>query len=209
VAGVPSQDSNGDPPKYGARTSPLCQHARCNWIINIRYLNIILKRSSRSEVCGWDGVGGIATGDRLDDQEVRFHTLHFTVTHTLLPLVFTGRILVTDFNTVCLRPCHLAYISLLNSIHLLSSPYSGRLESRNSTSLPFLLNHLRLPSQETPSVLILSCLTSSWRLQQKTPFPNNSVVIDICLPRRCIETVVLLLPSTCSFLGESVYRVVA
>jgi hypothetical protein len=41
----------------------------------------------------------------------------------------------------------------LSSITLLPISYPGRLASRNSTdSLPFLLNHLQLPPQETLSI---------------------------------------------------------
>jgi hypothetical protein len=79
-----------------------------------------------------------------------------------------------------------------------------KLFSLNSadTQLPFLLNHLRLPSQEAPSILILPALDpryiASGRPQQKTTFPNNSsVVIEVRLLHRCIETVVLLLLSSC------------
>jgi hypothetical protein len=51
---------------------------------------------------------------------------------------------------------------------------------------------------------------ASGRLQKKTPFPNNSsVVIGVCLPRRCIEAVILLLLRACSFPREPVYPVVA
>jgi hypothetical protein len=43
--------------------------------------------------------------------------------------------------------------------------------------------------------------------QQKTPFLNNfSTVIEVCLPRRCIETALLLLCAF-SFPQEPVYRV--
>jgi hypothetical protein len=49
----------------------------------------------------------------------------------------------------------------------------------------------------------------SGRAQQKTPFPNNSsIVIEVCLPRCCIETAVLLL-SAFSFPQETVYRLLA
>jgi hypothetical protein len=80
--------------------------------------------------------------------------------------------------------------------------------------LPFLLNHLRLPSQETPSILILSVFDpryiASGLIQQKTQFPiNSSIFIEACLPRRCIETEVLVLLCECSFPQEAVYLVVA
>jgi hypothetical protein len=66
--------------------------------------------------------------------------------------------------------------------------------------IPFLLfrlNQLRLPSQETPSILILQIFdplyTAYGRIQQKTPFHNNSFfVIEVCLPHCCVETAVLL-----------------
>jgi hypothetical protein len=41
---------------------------------------------------------------------------------------------------------------------------------------------------------------ASGRTQQKTPFPNNSsIVIEVCLPRHCIEMAVLLLLRARSF----------
>jgi hypothetical protein len=50
---------------------------------------------------------------------------------------------------------------------------------------------------------------ASGRTQQKTSFPNNySIVIDMCLPRRCIQTAVLLLSFAYSFPRECVNRVV-
>jgi hypothetical protein len=53
-------------------------------------------------------------------------------------------------------------------------------------------------------------MIASGRPEQKTPFPNNSsVVIDVCLSRRCIETAVILLLCVCSFPLDHVYRVVA
>jgi hypothetical protein len=57
--------------------------------------------------------------------------------------------------------------------------------------LPFLLNHLRLPSQETPSVLYLSCLRTSLYSLGADPTENTvSIVIakqcfDFCLRIRC------------------------
>jgi hypothetical protein len=63
-------------------------------------------------------------------------------------------------------------------------------------SLPFLLDHLRLSSQETPTILNQLAwdprYTASGRIQQKTAFPNNSsVVTEVCLPRRCIDNAIL------------------
>jgi hypothetical protein len=54
------------------------------------------------------------------------------------------------------------------------------------------------------------CHIASGRPQQKTPFPNNScIVIEVCLPRRCTQTAVLLLLLACSFPREPVYGAVA
>jgi hypothetical protein len=53
-----------------------------------------------------------------------------------------------------------------------------------------------LPTPETLSILfcVRSRYIASGRPPQKTPFPNNSsVVIEVCLPRRCIETEVIRL----------------
>jgi hypothetical protein len=63
---------------------------------------------------------------------------------------------------------------------------------------PSILKHLRLSSQDTPSILIPSGLGSSlYSLgadPQKTPSPINSpTVIEACLLCRCIETAILRL----------------
>jgi hypothetical protein len=70
-----------------------------------------------------------------------------------------------------------------------------------------LLHHLRLPPQENPSIIFSAAwdlrYTASGRPQQKTPFPNNSsTIIEVCLPRRYKEAVVLLLLRSCSFSGN-------
>jgi hypothetical protein len=75
--------------------------------------------------------------------------------------------------------------------------------------LPSLLNHLQLPPHETPSILSQLALgpryIASGQPQQKTLFPNNSsLVIEVCLPCRCIETAVLLLLRACLFPQELV-----
>jgi hypothetical protein len=45
-----------------------------------------------------------------------------------------------------------------------------------------------------------SCYIAWERPQKKTAFPNNSsIVIEVCLPRLCIETAVILLLHACSF----------
>jgi hypothetical protein len=50
---------------------------------------------------------------------------------------------------------------------------------------------------------------ASGRLQQETPFPNNaSIVIEVCLCDRRIETVVILLHAR-PFPREPIYRVLA
>jgi hypothetical protein len=103
--------------------------------------------------------------------------------------------------------------------YIFSSPSSSTVASRDSLnlllqlpciSLPSLLSDLRLPTPETPSVLIIPAFNpryiASDRLQQRTPFPNNSsVVIEVCLPHCCIGTVVLLLLRACSFPRGPVY----
>jgi hypothetical protein len=71
-------------------------------------------------------------------------------------------------------------------------------------SPPFLVSLLRLPSQDTPTILIQPATDpryiASGRPQQKTPFPNNSsVVIEECLSRCCLF----------SFPREPFYQVVA
>jgi hypothetical protein len=86
--------------------------------------------------------------------------------------------------------------------------------SRKSTDLlPSLLSRLRLLPQETPSIVILLALDpryiDSGRPQQKTPLPNNSSVIEVCLPCPCREMEILLLFHACSFPMEAVYRNVA
>jgi hypothetical protein len=113
------------------------------------------------------------------------HTSQFTVTHTLGFSVFTSRILATDFSLTVAAAQTKSFHSQISF-----------LES--------LLNHLRLPSQETPSVLLSADLGSSLygfrEAPAKTPFPNNSfIVIEVCLPRRCVETSVFLLLRACSF----------
>jgi hypothetical protein len=53
----------------------------------------------------------------------------------------------------------------------------------------------------------LSLYIASVRPQQKTPFPSNSpIVIEVCLPRHCIETAVLLWLLAYSFPREPVYQ---
>jgi hypothetical protein len=54
------------------------------------------------------------------------------------------------------------------------------------------------------------CYTASGRPEQKIPFRNNSsIVIEICLPRRCIETAVVRLVLAYSFPWQCFYRAVA
>jgi hypothetical protein len=71
------------------------------------------------------------------------------------------------------------------------------------------LHQLRLPPQEIPLIFIQPAMDSRYvaqgRIQQKTPFPNNPFnVIEMCLPRRCIEVAVLLFFPSFSFLQEPV-----
>jgi hypothetical protein len=120
-------------------------------------------------------------------QAIRAQPLIFSLYNSLLQsvIVSTIRFLAIDFNTGTItdslsytfqisRYCsthkifssqpgsHLHWTSLNNSyapVPQFSTSTPGRLASRNSSdSLPFLLNHLRLLSQETPSILMLACL---------------------------------------------------
>jgi hypothetical protein len=77
---------------------------------------------------------------------------------------------------------------------------TAHIKSSNHTLIPFLLSllsHLRLPSQETPSIISQPDLgplyIASGRILQNIAFPNNSsIVIELCLHYRCLETAVLL-----------------
>jgi hypothetical protein len=127
------------------------------------------------------------------------YSSQFTVTRTLVFSVFISRILATDFNTVFILISNSTYKVFFHSL----IPF-----------LPFLINPLRLPSQEIPSILIQPDLDPryialGW-IQQKTPFHNNSSsVIHVCWPRPCIETTFLLLLRAFPFPKEPVYRAVA
>jgi hypothetical protein len=73
-----------------------------------------------------------------------------------------------------------------------------------NSQLLSLLNHL-LPTTDNPSIILVIS-----PLDQKTWFPNNSsIVIEMCLPQRCIETAVLLLLRECLLPREPVYRALA
>jgi hypothetical protein len=122
------------------------------------------------------------------------HILQLTVTQTLV------------FSVSLIVPWQRIYNGLtVTTTHMKSSSHSL------IPFLPSLLNHLRLP---TLSILILAAwdprYIASGRTPEKTPFPNNfSVVTEVCLPRRCIETVVLWLLLAYSLPRECVYRAVA
>jgi hypothetical protein len=65
-------------------------------------------------------------------------------------------------------------------------------------TMVFLLNHLRLPSSETPPIIISVAwdprYIASGRPQQKPVFRNNSfILIGVCLARRCVETAVFFI----------------
>jgi hypothetical protein len=85
------------------------------------------------------------------------HTFQFTVTHALGFTVFTSRILATG-----LSQSHCNFKS-----HVMSSL------NRLIPILLFLLNHLRMPSQELDPILILAAwdprYIASRRTQRKTP----------------------------------------
>jgi hypothetical protein len=71
--------------------------------------------------------------------------------------------------------------------------------------LPSLFNRLRLSSQETPLILSQPALEPRGGSNRKHGFSNNSsIVIEMRLPRRCIETAVFLLLRACSFPQERV-----
>jgi hypothetical protein len=82
------------------------------------------------------------------------HALQFTVTHALGFPAFTSRILATD-----LQQSHCNFKShIKSSLHSLI-PF-----------LPFLLNHLRLPSPELDPVLFLCSqahILAGWRLETR------------------------------------------
>jgi hypothetical protein len=141
-------------------------------------------------------------------------TLYSSPLHTHTPgfSVFTSHVLATDFNTGT-TTVSLNYTLQISQYCSTYKVFSSQPDCQLS-SLPFLLNHLRLPSQATPSILILTaldpCYIALGQPKQKTPFPNNSsVVIDVCLPCCFIETVVLLLLCPSLFPQEPVYQVVA
>jgi hypothetical protein len=77
---------------------------------------------------------------------------------------------------------------------------AAQIKSSSYSLIPFLssvLNHLLLPSQENPSIIIL---LASGRPQQETLFrKNSSIFIEVCSSRRCTEKAFLLLLHACSF----------
>jgi hypothetical protein len=106
-------------------------------------------------------------------------TLQFTVIHTLRFSVFTSHILATDFNTVIIPISHVK-----SSLHRLT--FKSQLNS-----LPPLLIHLRLQSQENPSIILLVGPGSSLYSFGADPTENIvSIVIaqqdlDCCLFTTC------------------------
>jgi hypothetical protein len=139
---------------------------------------------------------------------VNLHTLQLTVipNSVLSLLVSTSRFLATDFNTgpIAISLNYTLQISRHYSTHKV---FSSQPEFQLSTDLlPSRLNFFdcHIKRLNYPRYI------ASRRPQQKTPFPKNfPIVIEACLPRRCIEMVVLLLLGACSFPREPVYRVVA
>jgi hypothetical protein len=98
---------------------------------------------------------------------------------------------------------------LLQRIQLLTA-----LHKQLHDTLSSLPRHFRLSTQETSSIVSHPALhprhMATGRNQPKTQFPNSSsVLIEVCLPRRCTETEVLPLLRACSFQHEPVYPVVA
>jgi hypothetical protein len=135
------------------------------------------------------------------------HTLQITVPTKLFPVccIFTSRFLSTASNSGNSSASHAHVLSLpalvQDCLPAISFGTLNRIICRNC-------------QLQTPPILILATwdphYVASGRLQQKTPFPSNSsIVIEVCLARRCIETVVFLLLCACSFPRQPVYRVVA
>jgi hypothetical protein len=118
------------------------------------------------------------------------YTLYRSPLHTIVLSDFTSLILATDlYQSHCHCSKHKVFFSEPNSFLAISSHSFSTADSRDSLSSS-------------------RCMASG-RPQQKTPFPNNSsIVIEACLPRRCIETTVLLLLAYSS-LQECVYEAVA
>jgi hypothetical protein len=120
---------------------------------------------------------------------------HFTVhsytrTHTLGFSVFTSRILATDLNTVIIQ----SHCNCSTHEVFFSQPHS-----RNPTnSLASLLSHLRLPSQETPSIIPSAGLGSSLYSLGTEPIQNTICIfiaqqyLDCCLFSRCLAMKVYL-----------------
>jgi hypothetical protein len=79
--------------------------------------------------------------------------------------------------------------------------------------IPLLLNHsiaVSRNSLNSDSNCLRSSSYSFGADPQKTPFPkHSSIVTDVCLPRRCIETAILRLLLAYSLPWECVYRTVA
>jgi hypothetical protein len=136
-------------------------------------------------------------------------TLYISLTHTdWYPQSITvsiTRFLVTDFNTGT-KTSSLKYASKILRCYNTHKVFSSQPDFQLSTDL--------LTSQSSSTAASRDSLSSSryiasGRHQRKTPFPNNSsVVTEVCLPHRCIETVFLRFLLAYSFLREPVYRVV-
>jgi hypothetical protein len=99
------------------------------------------------------------------------HTLQFTVIHSLVSSVFTSRVLATDFNTVIIPVSHI------------KSPFLSR--NLATTSQLSVLNHLRLPPQEIPSIIPLLPSYYPGRLASRV------WVRDLCYDRRSVGQSIL------------------
>jgi hypothetical protein len=115
------------------------------------------------------------------------YTLQFTVTHALEFLVFTSRILATDFHTVVISVCHCSthevFFAQSNSLLAISSQststvLSRTLPSSNSSCVKSSLYSLEADPQKTPLPLLLRRRVYSTTAYQQKFF-------DCCLRIRC------------------------
>jgi hypothetical protein len=127
-----------------------------------------------------------------------FHTLQFTVTHTLGFSVFTSRIMATDFNTVIISvSLYLQHTwSLLVTAQFLSCHYSAATNSEDSTqfnsSVPKLISRYSGVSKHNSSLYFMLLNTCLWSLCTDHA-ENTTYVKEACLLIRCLAVDVLLL----------------
>jgi hypothetical protein len=97
---------------------------------------------------------------------IGLHTLQFTITRTLVTSIFTSHILEMIYNSLTVTAAHI--------------------KSSSHSLIPFLpfLNHLRLPTPETRSTLILAAekprYIASGRNHRKHRFPTICLSLQRC-----------------------------